>query len=138
MLRAWRGLHHQSETSCTICGLNPEWTDSTIAPPKPAIFIKERYITARHQEGYNRKEYMHIFSCVQRPIDRRRRVVDRHCISEERREAGFETGDFDEEKLGPRGATVERLSGGAIVHLSSSVEELYLTLVVDFFGWIVK
>ena len=28
-------------------------TDSTIAPPKPAIFFNERFMAARHNEGYN-------------------------------------------------------------------------------------
>ena len=49
-----------------------EESDSTIARPssKPAIFFIERIAAARHKEGFYRKKSIHMFSCVQRSIDR--------------------------------------------------------------------
>ena len=40
-------------------------------PPKtPAILFNERFMAARHKEGYYRKRTIHIFSCVQRSFGR--------------------------------------------------------------------
>ena len=61
-------------------------------------------MAARHnKEGHNRrKQSIHVFPCVQRSNDRRRRGGCRGTplFQDIRPGAGLETGDFDTEKLG--------------------------------------
>ena len=85
----------------SVCGPYsriPGETDSTIAPPKPAIFFNERLLDTRKYTG-ERKVSTWYFVCKGLSIDDVGASMD--DVSQEiRPEAGFETGDFVGEKLG--------------------------------------
>ena len=78
-------------------------------PPKPTIFVNERFMAARHKEGYNWYQIIYKFSCVQvKPlIDRRRRGGERHRISGDTTGSCIWNWRYRQGKVG--GATVERL-----------------------------
>ena len=75
-------------------------TDSAIVPQKPANLFIERFMAARHKEGYNSNQRIHIFLlCKGLSIDNV--VVSRDTLFHEIRPgADFETGDFVFSKLG--------------------------------------
>ena len=94
-------------------GVTDSYHDS---PPLNQRFcLTERFMAARHKEGYDRKKSVHKFSCAQRPIGRWRRGFEGHrTVFQEIRPggAGFETGDFVKRKVGGA-TTVERLVDSA-------------------------
>ena len=51
-------------------------------------------MAARHEEGCHEKYNLHIFSCLQRTVKRRRRGGKGTVFQEIRPEAGFKTADF--------------------------------------------
>ena len=87
---------------CTLLTLSIYMADS--AHPKTSDFLQRTvHLAARHKEGYDLKQSIHVFSCVQRKAYRSLTSV---CVSRDtvlqeiRPGAGFETGDFVEETLG--------------------------------------
>ena len=97
-------------------------TGSTIAPlKKPAIFLSERFISARQEEGrYETQLFVYVLVCKGLSND----DVGVPCLRRCGREQGFKTGDFVKENLGRR-ATVEPLSPGTACSSTVTVIEVH-------------
>ena len=74
-------------------------TDSTIAPPKPAIIIDERFKVCRNRNGFHEKPFLtHFHVC--KGLSKDDVGAARGTVFQEiRPEAGFKTGDFVKQKL---------------------------------------